>query len=84
MNWDAIGAIAETLGAGGVIMTLAYLAVQIKQNTSTVRSNSATSHTQSIQTAAHAISPHPEGSKLWWSGLPNRAAPARDQIRRCA
>ena len=32
MNWDAIGAIAETLGAAGVIITLAYLAVQVRQN----------------------------------------------------
>ena len=33
MNWDAIGAIAESLGAIGVIATLVYLAVQIRQNT---------------------------------------------------
>jgi hypothetical protein len=33
MNWDAIGAIAESLGAIGVIATLLYLSVQIRQNT---------------------------------------------------
>jgi hypothetical protein len=33
MNWDAIGAIAETLGALGVIATLVYLTSQIRQNT---------------------------------------------------
>ena len=33
MNWEAIGAIAELLGAIGVILSLAYLAVQIRQNT---------------------------------------------------
>jgi len=32
MNWEAIGAIGEIIGAGGVIVTLAYLAVQIRQN----------------------------------------------------
>jgi hypothetical protein len=32
MNWEAIGAIGEILGAAGVIITLAYLAVQIRQN----------------------------------------------------
>ena len=31
MNWDAIGAIAELLGALGVIITLIYLARQIVQ-----------------------------------------------------
>ncbi|MCG8504897.1 MAG: hypothetical protein MI755_09845 [Sphingomonadales bacterium] len=30
MNWEAIGAIGETLGAAGVIVTLVYLALQIR------------------------------------------------------
>ena len=30
MNWDAVGAIAESLGAAGVIISLGYLGVQIK------------------------------------------------------
>ncbi len=38
MNWDAIGAIAELLGAIGVIASLVYLATQIRQNTRSVRS----------------------------------------------
>ena len=33
MNWDAVGAIAELAGALGVVASLAYLAVQIRQNT---------------------------------------------------
>jgi len=37
VNWDAIGAIAEALGAAGVIATLAYLAIQIRQNTRSQR-----------------------------------------------
>ena len=36
MNWDAIGAIGELLGAAAVLFTLIYLAVQIRQNTSAV------------------------------------------------
>jgi len=38
MNWEAIGAVGEVLGALGVIATLGYLAVQIRQNTRSVRS----------------------------------------------
>lgn len=30
MNWEALGAIAETIGGAGVILTLGYLAVQIR------------------------------------------------------
>jgi len=32
MNWDAIGAIGEIVGAIAVVVSLAYLAVQIKQS----------------------------------------------------
>lgn len=32
MNWDAIGAIGEILGAVAVVITLGYLAVQVRQN----------------------------------------------------
>lgn len=37
MNWDAIGAIAELLGALGVILSLLYLAAQIRTNTESSR-----------------------------------------------
>ncbi len=37
MNWDAAGAIGEIVGAAGVIVTLVYLAVQIRQNTKSLR-----------------------------------------------
>jgi hypothetical protein len=33
VNWEAIGAVGEMLGAAGVIVTLIYLARQIRQNT---------------------------------------------------
>ncbi len=33
MNWEAIGAIAEIMGALAVFLTLVYLTVQIRQNT---------------------------------------------------
>lgn len=38
MNWEAIGAIGETLSAGGVIVTLLYLTVQLRQNTQAMKS----------------------------------------------
>lgn len=36
MNWVAIGAIGEILGAVAVLVTLVYLAIQIRQNTRSV------------------------------------------------
>lgn len=39
MNWEAVGAIGEVLGAAGVIVTLAYLALQIRQNSEHIEHN---------------------------------------------
>ncbi|MEQ8693873.1 MAG: hypothetical protein RIC85_00900 [Gammaproteobacteria bacterium] len=47
MNWEAIGAVGEIVGALGVILTLAYLAAQVRQNTEEMRSG----QTQDLITA---------------------------------
>ena len=38
MNWDALGAIAELIGASAVLVTLIYLAVQTRDNAKVMRS----------------------------------------------
>ena len=38
MNWDAIGAIGEIVGAGAVVISLVYLAVQIRFSARSARS----------------------------------------------
>jgi hypothetical protein len=38
MNWEAIGAIGEIIGALAVVVTLAYLAVQVRNSTRIARS----------------------------------------------
>ena len=37
MNWDALGAIAELLGAIAVFLTLAYLTIQVRTKFSRLR-----------------------------------------------
>ena len=39
MNWEAIGAVGEVLGAATVLITLGYLAVQIRQNTQVMQNS---------------------------------------------
>ena len=46
MNWDAIGAIGEVAGAIGVIVTLIYLANQLRQNTNAMRSSTYEAYNQ--------------------------------------
>ena len=40
MNWDAIGAVGEVVGAAGVILTLVYLTFTIRQNSLLLKSQS--------------------------------------------
>ena len=47
MNWDALGASAELLGAIAVIISVVYLAFQIRQNTKQIEEN-----TRATQAAA--------------------------------
>jgi len=42
MNWDAIGAIAESLGAVGVIASLVYLATKIRHSRQQMSGNTRT------------------------------------------
>ena len=37
MSWDAVGAIAEAIGALAVVVSIVYLAVQIKSGTKALR-----------------------------------------------
>ncbi len=37
MNWEALGAISELVGAAGVIASLIYVGVQVRQNTRSMR-----------------------------------------------
>lgn len=37
MNWEAVGAVAELVGAIGVIASLLYLAIQVRTNTRMMR-----------------------------------------------
>jgi hypothetical protein len=50
MNWDAIGAVAETWGAIGVIATLIYLTFQLKQNTNALNSSTYEAYINALNT----------------------------------
>ena len=64
MNWDAIGAIAETLGALGVIATLVYLARQIRQNNNQLRGSATTAIYEYQRSLTEMLSADPELYKV--------------------
>jgi hypothetical protein len=41
MNWDALGALGEWIGAAGVIISIIFLAQQVKSNTRTLKARAA-------------------------------------------
>ena len=56
MNWEAVGAIAELIAAIGVIVSLLYLAMQIRQNTASVRASTYQDFTrESADTTRHMV-----------------------------
>jgi hypothetical protein len=50
MNWEAITSIADIVGSAAVVITLIYLALQLRQNTKTIQGASFESVTQIQQT----------------------------------
>ncbi|MGE0621088.1 MAG: hypothetical protein AB7I04_23925 [Pseudomonadales bacterium] len=54
--WEAVGAVGEVLGALGVIVTLGYLAVQIRQNTLAMEEGRRLALAQAYQQRADGLS----------------------------
>jgi hypothetical protein len=58
MNWDAIGAIGEIVAAAAVLITLIYLAVQIRQNTNQMERSDRAARGQSYQDLLTGLQSH--------------------------
>jgi hypothetical protein len=66
---EDLGNIGEFLGAIGVIASLVYLAIQIRQNTKSVRSATYQSSTRDIVQLSDQMSQDPELTRIWFEGL---------------
>jgi hypothetical protein len=66
VNWEAIGAIGEILGALAVVLTLGYLAVQIRHTRLAAADTSRQARADGVREISGAIG-HNEGmAKLWF------------------
>ena len=68
MTWDAIGALAELFGAFAVFVTVAFLAVQMRQNTRALRSESMTTASAAIQSWYQQVGHNPQATEVWLKG----------------
>jgi hypothetical protein len=74
MNWDALAAVAELFGALGVILTLAYLAVQIRQNTKLLTSSLADSARDAANEVSRILASDREAARVFWAGIEDRSS----------
>ena len=82
MNWDAIGAVAEALGAIGVISTLLYLIKQINQSTATMRSTAVSAYAQASMTIGNMLAQDAELNRIFWACIEDDGSLASEEIRR--
>ncbi len=69
MNWEAVGAVGEILGAAGVIATLGYLALQIRQNTRQTQASAASASAHALKDARRSVYESAEITGIWLKGM---------------
>jgi len=84
MNWEALGSIAELLGALGVIGSFFYLALQIRQNTDplgeSIKSQQIATY-QAVQDSGHQVRGQvQEHAALYLKGLRDPPALAPEEL----
>ncbi len=83
MNWEAIGAIGEILGAAGVIITLAYLAVQMRQSNRLAKRAAVQGILASRVEMNRFIASHPDLNELVTKGMDSPYELDESEWRRC-
>jgi hypothetical protein len=86
MNWEAIGAVGEIVGAAAVVVSLVYLAVQIRQNTRQVQEQTRSHHLASLSAAGQgflefraSISRSQQTASVWVRGNNDLSSLADDE-----
>jgi hypothetical protein len=72
MNWEAIGAVGELVGSLAVVLTLAYLAFQIKQSGKAAISVSTNQSRTAVTDIMGAITSSTDAVKTYTAGLHER------------
>ena len=82
MNWEAIGATGEVLGAITVVATLFYLASQIRQNTRAQENASRLASTRVFTDWYTSVMSDPELVRIWGEGLRNPSSLNSEDVNR--
>jgi len=79
LNWDAIGAIGELVGATAVFVSIIYLALQIRQNSTEVRSSGSHNAAYSAIQILESIGTNRETREIFQKSLDSYAELGRDE-----
>ena len=69
MNWEALGAIGEIVGAVAVIATLGYLALQIRQNTRLLKATALSATADAYLSFNRLLGSNPASAHVFQVGL---------------
>jgi hypothetical protein len=80
MNWEAIGAVSETASAAGVIITLIYLATQIRIQNSESKSRNISEISTQWNNILGDLSSNVDLARSWKIGIADFSALDEDQV----
>ena len=82
MNWEAVGAIAEFLGAVAVVVSLVYLASQVRSGTRALRTTMREAAFRSLQEWNYVVLGQPDLSWIYQRGLTDPSVLDEEQSAR--
>lgn len=69
LNWEAIGAVGEIVGAAAVVGSLAFVGWQLLQNTDAIRTSTSQSHVEMYLQFVRSITDQPDVARIWMTGI---------------
>ena len=79
LNWEAIGAVGEIVGATAVVVSLAYLALQLRVNSRAIKFESELK-IRTYNAEFQKILTEPDKSRIWRIGLGDPEALTADEL----
>jgi hypothetical protein len=82
MNWDAISAVSQLVGSIAVVVSVLYLAVQLRSSTRVARVAAMDAASAALRDVTKPLMENAELARLWRTGLENlEALSPEDQAR---
>jgi len=82
VNWEALGAVAELIGAAGVVASLLYLAVQVRTSNRASAVEAKLASTRLLNDFVDLLIKRPDLNQLWLKGRESLDALSPDEYLR--